>query len=135
MQIVLLILKHFTKAFDEYICAECPPNRNFRDLIEVQDLKRIHVWNFFDVPSSTQNPGAVPVYSIYCIFISCHQGRSQVLIIICFGGSWGNINLSIKTIIQNFKLYCKFLSFSKCFEKLFINISIILESFAIFKNF
>ena len=60
------------------------------------------MYDFFDVPHSTQNPGAVPVYSIYCIFISCHQGSSQVFF--WGGASWGNINLSIKTIIQNFKI-------------------------------
>ena len=27
---------------------------------------------FSDVSHSNQNPGAAPVYSIYCIFISCH---------------------------------------------------------------
>ena len=61
--------------------------------------------------------------------------RAVARILIFFfwgGGSWGNINLSIKTIIQNLTLYCKFLSCFKCFEKLFINITIILDSFAIF---
>ena len=38
------------------------------------------------------------------------QGRSQVLI---FGGaSWGNINLSFKTIIQNFKIVLKIFKLS-----------------------
>ena len=64
------------------------------------------------------------------------HGRSQVFIVWRGGGSWGTINLSIETIIyQILKLYCKFLSFPKCFEKLLINISIILESFAIFLKF
>ena len=63
------------------------------------------------------------------------HGRSHVFIVWKGGASWGNINLSIETIISNFKMYCQFLSFPKCFEKLLINISIILESFAIVLKF
>ena len=60
------------------------------------------------------------------------QGSNQVLMVTGRGASRGNINLSIKTIIKYFKIVLQILTLPKCFEKLFINISIILESFPIF---
>ena len=50
------------------------------------------------------------------------------------GASWGNINFSIKTFMQNFKIVKNCIANLKLFksvlQNLFINISIILESFA-----
>ena len=72
MQIFINFFLNFTKFFDQYICAECPPpNRNFGDAIAVQDLRGIHVWNFFGVFLSSQNPGAASVYStVYTVYLS-----------------------------------------------------------------
>ena len=62
------------------------------------------------------------------------QGRSQVFIV-GGGASWGYMNLSIKALLWNFKIEKIVLLIFKIFKmfcKLFINISIILESFASF---
>ena len=36
-------LKQFSKVFDDYICAECPPEPKFWRGLTVQDLSKINV--------------------------------------------------------------------------------------------
>ena len=63
---------NFSKVFDEYIFAECPPpNRNFGDAIAVQDLREIHilyisVQNFVRCPPN-QNSGGATVHYSFCM--------------------------------------------------------------------
>ena len=61
----------FSKFFKR-LCWMFSPNRNFGDAIAVQDLKGIHVWNYFwcfPHPTKILAPPLYTVYYIYCIFM------------------------------------------------------------------
>ena len=57
---------NFLKVFDEYICAECPPNLNFGDAIAVQEEFMYEI--FSDVPPRTKIL-APPLYTVYILYI------------------------------------------------------------------
>ena len=64
-------------------------------------------------------------------FLGLQQGRSQGFI--GGGGKLGNINLSIKTFLQNFKIEKNCIAnFSKCFTNSLLILALFLESFASF---
>ena len=57
------------------LCCMFSSNRNFGDAIAVQDLKGIHVWNFFWCslpPTPPPKILAPPLYTVYILYIYVH---------------------------------------------------------------
>ena len=68
-----IFYKFFKSLWWVHLCWMFPPNRNFGNAIAVQDLRGIHLWNFFNVPPRTKilAPSLYAVYSVYLSVVTC----------------------------------------------------------------